>query len=252
MNRKRILLCRNQADGFDALLGLISYYFNSADNIFVNLQLKQDRLLSEVVSSSAVIDNPKKRIRSATSRSPRSKRFLRGYEATFRDILREARFSDVLVMEDTHYQQLCDECGTKKSVHPSLLSCPILVAPAGEERVEQIILVDDGEQTTYQQIKYMACLLPKLCLATPTTLLMTRHHDGYVSAQEEKLWIEYLKLHFAHLAVHRVDQQSAHMLPIMVDYTKNALLISPTPTSPISLHQALAPLKRFHLILQVV
>ena len=98
----------------------------------------------------------------------------------------------------------------------------------------------------------MACLLPKLCLATPTTLFIARHHDGYVSAQEEKLWIEYLKLHFAHLAVHRVDQQSAHMLPIMVDYTKNALLISPTPTSPTPLHQVLAPLKRFRLILQVV
>ena len=253
MNRKRILLCRNQADNFDTLLGLISYYFNSADNIFVNLQLKQDRLLSEAGSSSVVVSNSEKRIRPATGRLPRSRRSLRGYEATVKDLLREARFSDVLVMEETYYQQLCDECGAKKSVNPLLLSCPVLVAPVGEERVEQIILVDDGEPTTYQQIKYMACLLPKLCLATPTTLLLAHHHnDGYVSAQEEKLWINYLKLHFAHLAVHRVDQQSAHMLPIMVDYTKNALLISPTPTSSTSLHQALAPLKRFHLILQVV
>lgn len=74
-----------------------------------------------------------------------------------------------------------------------------------EERVEQVILVDDGEPTTYQQIKYMACLLPKLCLATPITLPLARHHHGYVLAQEEKLWINYLKLHFAHLAVHWVN-----------------------------------------------
>ena len=89
-----------------------------------------------------------------------------------KDLLRKARFSDVLVME---------------------------------ERVEQIILVDDGELAAYQQIEYMTCLLPKLCLSTPITLLLARHHHGYVSAQEEKQWIYYLKLHFAHLAVHWVD-----------------------------------------------
>jgi hypothetical protein len=250
MNRKRILLCQNQADGFNSLLGLISYYFGAADTVFVNLPLKQDRFLSEVGSLSAVVSTPEKRIRSATDRLPRSRRSHRGYEATVKDLLREARFSDVLVMEDAYYQQLCDH--TTASGFPLYVSCPILVAPAGEERVEQIILVDDGAPTTYQQIKYMACLLPKLCRATPTTLLLAHHHDGYVSAQEEKLWINYLKLHFAHLAVHRVDQQSARMLSMMVDYTKNALMISPTPTSPPLLHRVLAPLKRFRLILQAV
>lgn len=252
MNRKRILLCQHQAEGFEPLLGLVSRYFNSAESIFVNLQLKQDRLAAEVVSSPAVINAPKKPVRSTKSHLPRAKKPFRSHEATFREVLRETRFSDVLVIEDAAYQLFCDEYRTRRSGHPSLLSCPILVAPAGEECVEQIILVDDGKPATYRQIKYMACLLPTLCLATPTTLFIARHQDEHVAAQEEKLWIEYLKLHFAHLAVHRIDHRSAHILPIMVDYTKNALLISSARSSSTPLGRALAPLKQFNLILQEV
>jgi len=248
MNRKRILLCRNQAEGTDPLLSLTSHYFNSSDNILVNLRLKANPSLSEELSTTAVISPPKKRVRSAINRLPNSKSFTRSYEATLRDIQREAQFSDILVIEDSYYQQLCDQHDVKESASSPLVSCPILVAPVGEERVDQVILVDDGALNTCQQIKQMACLLPKLCLATPTTLLIARPPNSYVPAQEERLWIEYLKLHFAHLAVYRVDHQSTHMLPVMVDYNKNALLISPTDTSSASLYQALAPITQFKLI----
>ncbi|WKN41147.1 hypothetical protein [Tunicatimonas pelagia] len=248
MNRKRILLCRNQTEGLDPLLGFTSYYFNSNNNILVDLRLKSSPLLSEEVSSTAIISPTRRRTRSVVSQATRSKSSIRGYEATFRDIRRESLFSDVLVIDESYYHQLYDEYGTKKSAYSSLFSCPVLVIPTAEDRVEQVILVDDGEPSTYQQIKRMACFLPRLCLATPTTLLIARSSDKYVSAQEEKLWIEYLKLHFAHLAVYRVDHQSMHMLPVMVDYSKNALLISPAKMPSASLYQALAPITQFKLI----
>ncbi len=246
MNRKRILLCRNQADGLDSLLGLTTYYFSSADNIFVNLQMKQDRFVSEVAASGTIIARTKKRVHSAVKQTSKPRRRYRGYEATLRDIQREAQFSDVLVMQDTDYQLLCEN--TESVAYPLLLSCPVLVAPAGEDRVDQVILVDDGEPTTYQQIKHMTCLLPKLCLATPTTLLITHPRSRHASAQEEKLWIEYLKLHFAHLAVQRLDHHLTQMLPFMVDYTKNALVICPIGLLSTPLSEVLAPLKQFQLI----
>lgn len=249
MNRKRILLCRNQTEDFNSLLRLTSYYFSSSNNILVNLHLKSNSTLSEKVSTAEVMSPVKKRTRSAISRLPNHKSGIRGYEATFRDLQREAQFSDILVIEQANYQQLCQEYDIKKSTRYSLFSCPTLVAPAGEDRVNHIILVDDGKPGTYRRIKQMACLFPKLCLATPTTLFITRPPDSHVPAQEEKLWIEYLKLHFAHLAVYRVDQRSMHMLPDMIDYKKNALLISPSDISSAPLYQALEPITQFKLII---
>jgi len=249
MNRKRILLCQNQAEGIDALLSLTSYYFNSSNNILVQLRPKSSSVLSEEVSATGVMPPAKKRTRSATSRSSKIKSAIRGYEATLKDIQREARFSDVLLIEQTNYQQLCEEHDIKRLARSPLFSCPTLVVPAGEERVDHVILVDDGKPSTYRKIKQAACFLPKLCLATPTTLLIARSSGSYVPAQEEKLWIEYLKLHFAHLAVYRVDQQSMHVLPAMVDYKKNALLISPADVPAAPLYQALAPITQFKLII---
>ena len=245
MDRKRILLCRNQVGNPDSLLGLISHYFSSADNIFVNLQLKQDQLVSEAASANPIAGGTKGH-HSAVKHPPRPRRFYRGYEASVRDIQREARFSDFLVVQDADYQTLYTNFET--TAYPFFLSCPVLVAPAGEERVEQIILVDDGRPLTYQQIKYTACLFPKVCLATPTTLLIAHPPNKLASVQEEKLWVEYLKLHFAHLAVHRVDHRSSRILPTMVDYAKNALIICPTDALSAPLHKVLAPLKQFRLI----
>ncbi|MGB3779491.1 MAG: hypothetical protein WA960_14115 [Tunicatimonas sp.] len=112
----------------------------------------------------------------------------------------------------------------RQRISPNWL-VPTLVVPQGEEQVDQIILVDDGELVTYQQIKYLACLFSELCATTPTTLLIAQEQHGYVSAQDGNLWINYLKLHFAQLAVHRVVENSMHTLPTALDYTKNALTI---------------------------
>jgi hypothetical protein len=182
----------------------------------------------------------------SVTRPPARRTLSRAYEATLKDIHREAQFSDLLLIQNTIYPLL----DRPSSFLPQLV-CPVLVAPQGEERINQIILVDDGKPDTYQQVKYLACLFSELCFTTPTTLLIAQAQQGYVSAQNEKLWIHYLRLHFGHLAVHRVVERSAHTLSTALDYTKNALTIRPTSPLPFRLDDVLTPLKRFELVLQL-
>lgn len=248
MSRRRILLCRSPTDGADSLLRLVTRYFNATDSILINLRLKQRVSLPEAVVATTITAVAESNVRPTVARAPRLNRMNRSYEVGLKDMQREAQFSDIMVMGNPQYQALAGEYTAHEATCASLFSCPMLVAPPGEEKVEQIILIDDGEPVTYQQIKHMAYLLPTLCQTTPTTLLITSDQRGYVSAQEEKLWVAYLKLHFAHLAVHRVATVSEPVLS-MVGCTKNVLLINPASRFFPPLHRALTPLKQFSLVL---
>ena len=243
MCRKRILLCPGNRSDVASLLRLATYCFSEAEHRLVSLKLKPAVPLKEHTT----MTTSRSPMQSSMAPQPDRKRWLREYQATLKDLRREAQFSDLLLVEDTTYPLLYD--GAEKSTLSLSLACPVFIAPQGEEQVEQIILVDDGEPTTYQHIKYLACLFSVLCSLTPTTLLITRDQEGYVSTQDEKLWINYLKLHFAQLAVHRVEEKSIHTLSTTVDFTKNALIIHPACPVPSRLHEVLAPLTQFKLLL---
>ncbi len=226
------------------LLRLATHYFGDADHRLISLKLKQE----VPAEGYATIVTAQRRARSTETHLPIGMKLSREYDATAKDIQREAQFSDLLLIEETTYHLLGGGYTTKKLLPPLPLACPVFIVPEGEEHVEQIVLVDDGDPITYQRIKYLACLFSELCSVTPTTLLIARSRNEYALTRDEKLWINYLKLHFAHLAVHRIEERSAHTLPAMLDYTKNALIVPPSCPFPSRLSQVLTPLTQFKLI----
>ena len=245
MSRKKILLCTDQTGGVASLRQLTRYCFGESNHRLVSLRVKSKALPKGSRRMTLPLPHPHS---TSTRLLPKRKTF-REYEATLKDIRREAQFSDLLLIEDTAYQFLFVQNESYPSSSSPRLACPIFVVPDSAERIEQIMLIDDGEPATYQRIKYLAYLFSSLCSTTPTTLLMAREQEGYVAARDEKLWINYLKLHFAHLAVHRVEERFFHTLPTMVDYTKGALTVLPASPLPPQLSNVLAPLTQFRLIL---
>ncbi|MGB3781165.1 MAG: hypothetical protein WA960_22560 [Tunicatimonas sp.] len=245
MSRKRILLCPGERNDASPLLRLSTRCFGEAEHRLVRLKRK----LTIPSDESPTLTATQRHTRVSVTRLPARRKLSRAYEATLKDIRREAQFSDLLLIEDTIYPLLDDRPQSDPSLFLPQLVCPVLVVPQGEEHIDQIILVDDGKPASYQRIKYLACLFSELCSTTPTTLLIVQAQQEYVSAQDEKLWVHYLKLHFTHLAVHRVVEKSVHTLPTALDYTKSALTIRLTKPLPFRLDQVLTSLKRFELVL---
>lgn len=242
MGRKRIVWCQDPSGTAEALT---ARYFGAGQHRLIRLSLKE--AVPEPASvSSLVVANTSDRLSSASSKLGTDSSGSGG--VSVRKLCREARFSDLLVMTDTHYRQFDRSRKATRLTPSSPFACPVLVAPEQEERIEQLILIDDGQPNTRRQIKYVAGLFAELCSAVPTTLLNI--HDGTqrISAREEKLWIEYLRLHFASLAVHRIKDQFTEAWSFLTDCYQNALPIgscraTAMPTAP------LESLKQFRLIL---
>lgn len=224
---------------------LATYCFGDTEHRLVRIDLKQEVPLEEPTTTTAI--RPRRAAR-ATSLPGPGKAF-RAYAATPKDVQREAQFSDLMLIRDDTFPLLQRERAAAPPASSRQLPCPIVVVPGELERIEQIMIVDDGSASTFQRIKRVACLFSRLCSFTVTTLLIARSQGEHVPTQDEKLWINYLKLHFAQLAVHRVEENFLHTLPTTVDYSKNALIVLPTSPLPGRLGEVLDPLTQFKLFL---
>ncbi len=164
----------------------------------------------------------------------------------FQEMKHEAQSSSLLIIANTHYKKYIKKSGSKL---PYDLACPALVVPEGEERIEHIFLIDDGQPDTHRRIKQIADLFTDLCLAIPTTLLLIDERCYPLSRRDEKIWVRYLRLHFTNLAIYRIMDQvmDVPILSLMLDDYQNVLLIE-SHHSLVQLIKPLKSFKRFRLI----
>ena len=248
MSRKRIVLCLSQSIGSDSVARFVTRYFNN-DHRLIPVYLPAEKLVAEELLEIGDIQTSRFAHSNGKSLNGSAESYSTTSEAIYDKIYREARFSDLLVVNEDDYHRFFHE-RNDQAKHGSLASsipCPKLIIPPQEESIEQIILIDDGMPNTHAQIKYLCCLFAELCLTIPTILLITQGKNNYLSSQEQRLWIDYLKVHFAHLAVHRFEEQMVDTLMFAFDTSRNALLMGSYENSTI-LRDALASLRQFRLL----
>lgn len=244
MNRKKILICLGTQD--DACLEMAfieqqlahphhfvmkfyleslirdefgGVYRQSTQSTNVGLESKSQLLnkMPKEVFSSAGLKNGKRQVITSSS---------------VKELLTESQFADLLMIRHTNFHTLCAYYGQKKTMQEVLKKsgCPILVIPDIATYVEQIVLIYDGISTAIHAIKALHMALPDLCRSLPVTVLIpspcSRDH---IPANEEKLLIEYLRLHFKDLGVHKVCEDSIHTIHSAIDNKKKTLIVNNHP-----------------------
>ncbi|MEM6844259.1 MAG: hypothetical protein AAF632_18725 [Bacteroidota bacterium] len=248
MSRKRILLCLSEPIGDDSVARFVTRYFHD-DHRLIPVYLPAKKLVAEELLEVEGVPANHFRHSNGKSLNGSSESYWATCEAAYNKIYSEARFSDLLIIKEKDYHRFFHEKNDQSvlSLLASPIPCPKLIVPSQEESIEQIILIDDGRPATHNQIKCLCCMFAELCLTIPTVLLITQGKNNYLSSQEQRLWIDYLKVHFAHLAVHRFEEQMVATLMFAFDISRNALLMGPYENSA-TLLDALAPLNQFRLL----
>lgn len=175
-------------------------------------------------------------------------------------LLKETQYADLLVISQQNYaatvrnsegvslliSQMLEKCG-----------CPVLVLPEQSPEIDQVVLTFDGSTAAMNGIKQFSYLLPELGRTLPITVLTTYDPSHMPSAQEEKLFIEYLRQHFDNLALHKLIDGAEHTLLRVVGLSPRTLMVvnNPSPQNLPLLNHLLAkekPFTPFKFIAQAV
>lgn len=242
MNRKKILLCLNGADDAQLENSFIERNLDHPHNLVVRFHLEgisQEELVETTVpNQKAVNGKAQNQLGQYTTvingqgdvhtygGGASSKRQVI-HSSSVKELLTECQFADLLIIRDRNFESSCNHYGQKKSMREILRKsgCPVLVIPDEVSDIEQVLLVYDCSIHALNAIKTLRMTLNALCRELPVTVIIPCFNDGNFSSNEEKMLIEYLRLHFRDLGIHKVCDESAHTLHFAVDPERNPLLV---------------------------
>ncbi|WKN31583.1 hypothetical protein PZB74_21800 [Porifericola rhodea] len=237
MNRKKILICLDVADEGEMEEHFIQTHLHHPENLLLTFYL--DNLIHSQENELSLVDHANALRHSAigkqqiTSSGKNSKK-LSTANHSLKDILNESQYADLLLINETNYHAYCLYYGQARPMEQLLkkASCPLLVIPNKKSLIEQILLIYDASPMALITTQSLNFSLHHLCRKLPVTILLPclSSHTLF-SAQEEKILIEYLRLHFGNLGIHKVCEASSHTLPYALEPNRNLLLVSQSPTS---------------------
>ncbi|WPP52083.1 hypothetical protein [Catalinimonas niigatensis] len=174
--------------------------------------------------------------------------------SSVKELLIDSHYADILIIKSYNFYALCAYYGQKKPMQEILkkAGCPVLVIPDQPGNIEQIILIYDGTASALHAIKVLRMVLPDLCRLLPVTVLIPYSYgNDHFSAHEEKLLIEYLRLHFKDLGIHKICENSIHTIHFAIDTEKKALIVNNHPEQILPAYiaeelQALKEAQTFH------
>lgn len=242
MNRKKILLCLNGADDAHLENSFIERNLDHPHNLVVRFHLEgisQEEVLETSVPNQKGVNG------SAQNQLGQYATVINGqgdvhtygggvsskrqviHSSSVKELLTECQFADLLIIRKQNFESSCNHYGQKKSMRELLgkSGCPVLVIPNEMSDIEQVLLIYDGSTHALNAIKTLRMTLNALCREMPVTVIIPCFNDGNFSSSEEKMLIEYLRLHFRDLGIHKVCNESAHTLHFAVDPERNPLLV---------------------------
>jgi len=242
MNRKKILLCLNGNDDAQLESGFIERNLDHPHNLVVRFHLEgisQEEVMETSVPNQksmngksnsthgqyAAVLNGHGDAHSYGAGSSSKRQFI--HSSSVKELLTECQFADLLIIRNGNFESSCNHYGQRKSMREILRKsgCPVLVIPDEISDIEQVLLVYDGSSHALNAIKTLRMTLNALCRELPVTVIIPCFNDGNFSSNEEKMLIEYLRLHFRDLGIHKVCDESAHTLHFAVDPERNPLLV---------------------------
>jgi len=229
MHRRKIVLLGTNDQSFHDQTLWIDQHLQYQTYLLVKLSLAlthqpSDPVKSKVLSSS--VENNYLSNGSGTAVSPIRASQQRTYEASFGDVLQEGQFADLLVIEDSLVSATYTQNGSTASLSDLIaqVHCPVLVLTKPLRKVEQLLLFYDGSSQDFSMIQQFSQDYYHFSTSLPTTLLLLQTRP--LPPLQEKLLIEYLKLHYYDLAVHKVSEEYQHLLPVAIDCTKGTMVVS--------------------------
>jgi hypothetical protein len=147
-------------------------------------------------------------------------------EGTFSEILKESRFTDLIILSGEMFFQGLSEslqhAYLKQVIHSS--ECPVIVVPENYRNPEKNILAYDGSDDAVHAIKQFAYLFPELT-KNPTLLVFATLKEGTdVPAQD--LISEFASQHFPDLTFYHLDVQPKKFFNTWLSEQGNCLLVS--------------------------
>jgi hypothetical protein len=266
MNRKKILICLNGQD--DALLEnkFVERHLDHPQNLLVKFHLEsievEDMAAAYVPlqkeSLHAVRNNGNGQYAKVLQKindihkysgSASSKRQVI-HSTSVKELLTESLYADLLIIRNANYQASCVYYGQKRVISEIFkkAGCPVLVIPDQLSDIEQILLIYDGSPTALMAIKSLRNNLSPLCQKLPVTVLIPCSNGAPVSSSEEKMLIEYLRLHFKDLGIHKICEESAHTMHFAIDPQRNLMIVinHPEQALPDFIEEELLSLREAH------
>jgi hypothetical protein len=242
MNRKKILLCLNGADDAQLESSFIERNLDHPHNLVVKFHLEgisPEEILEASTPSPrgvngksnnhlgqyATVINGQGDVHTYGGGASSKRQVI--HSSSVKELLTECQFADLLIIRNRNFESGCNHYGQKKSMREILRKsgCPVLVIPDEISDIEQVLLIYDGSAHALNAIKTLRMTLNALCQEMPVTVIIPCFNDGNFSSNEEKMLIEYLRLHFRDLGIHKVCDESAHTLHFAVDPGRNPLLV---------------------------
>ncbi len=242
MNRKKILLCLNGSDDGHLETGFIERNLEHPRNLVVRFHLEaispEEVLETQPAPTNQVngkhnhplsyysnVLNGQADVHTLAGSSSSKRQVI--HSTSVKELLTECQFADLLIIRKANYESTCLHYGNKKEMRDLLKKsdCPVLVIPDEISDIEQVLLIYDGSIQALNAIKTLRMTMNSLCREMPVTIIITCFNNGNLSSNEEKMLIEYLRLHFKDLGIHKVCEESAHTLQFAVDPEKNPLLV---------------------------
>lgn len=246
MNRKKILICLNGQDDAQLELSFIQQQMNHPQHQIMRFHLENIMIeqLSEVsyLSSAKSHSYQSKQIHASASHHPveqevaieKPSKHKRQtvFSSSIKELITESQYTDLMVIRSANFYADCSYYGQQKPLYELLKrsGCPILVLPDQPCLIQQIVLIYDGNSASLATIKELRMVLAPICQDLPITVLIPcRKQDNPISANEEKMLIEYLRLHFKDLGVHKICEESAHTIHFTIDPDKKVLIVNNNP-----------------------
>lgn len=246
MNRKKILVCLNGNDDAQLEQEFIEQNLDNPHNLVVKFHLESidtEELVDASASGVVAMVNPvsayQKNLLQTTNRQDdthiygnnhnRKRQMI--FSNSVKELLAECQFADLLLIRKSNYDSYCNHYGQKKALKELIKKseCPILVIPDLTGKVEQILLIYDGTPHALAAIKMLRVTLTPFCRKLPVTVIIPTLKEGQFNANQEKMLIEYFRLHFKDLGIHKVCDASVHTLQFAIYPDKNLLMVVNQP-----------------------
>jgi hypothetical protein len=245
MNRKKILICLNGQD--DSLLesAFIERHMPHARNLVMKLQL--ECIINEETEEVDYRSNGKAVVAQTNGRSHAisdllpanqdvhelgkilsSNRRQSVVSSSVKELITESHYSDLILIRSSNYHASCMYYGQQKTMEELLkkAGCPVMIVPEDNAAIEQMLLIFDGSSSAFNAIRTLKMTLPLVCHSVPITVLISCNRvTDHFSSNEEKLLIEYLRLHFRDVGVHKVCEESVHTLQFAIDPTQRLMMV---------------------------
>jgi nucleotide-binding universal stress UspA family protein len=137
------------------------------------------------------------------------------------DLIAESRFADLIILKaDTCFQ---DQPSTFATDLLSGAECPVLVAPAAFNGIDEIIFAYDGSQSSVFAIKQFTYLFPRLSDKRAMLLEVTDSANGELT-QKDKIR-ELLKAHYAGIGYHMLHGKANDELFAYLLHKKTSMVV---------------------------